>query len=194
MAMRWGAWDWRIMSAVAEHRTHVFNVLTYHVMEVGTSPVVLALAAAACGLVVVWRRWYRAGIAAAASFVAAQAAATLLKPMFDRARPPAHLALTPVSSPSFPSTHASTTAAIAIAVLVATAWGTRRRALVATALLGGAVLFVNACMVYLGAHWVSDVLAGWILGGAIGAVIGLCARPRSPGPSASAGRATLEHA
>jgi undecaprenyl-diphosphatase len=51
------------------------------------------------------------------------------------------------------------------------------------------VAFVGACMVYVGAHWVTDVLAGWALGGVIGAVVGWIARPdrrRVLGPVKSA--------
>lgn len=191
-AMAGGTFDWRIMSAVAEHRTHIFDALTYRVMEVGTSPAVLLSGAVFCVAVVVWRRAYRPGLAAAVSFLLASETVAVLKPMIDRSRPPAHLALSHVGTPAFPSTHAAITSALAVALLLSVRWGGRRRALLAAGVLSGLVVFVGACMVYLGAHWPSDIVAGWLLGSAIGGVIGWVARP--PRDAGAGRRATLGHA
>jgi undecaprenyl-diphosphatase len=75
-----------------------------------------------------------------------------------------------------PSGHAARVAAVSVAVLVGAGWsasGERR----ATALaLAWAMVVVNVAiggfMVYLGAHWTTDVLAGWALGGSIGWMLG----------------------
>jgi undecaprenyl-diphosphatase len=168
------------MSAIDAHRTPALDHLTTWVTKTGTSPVVLAIGVAVCVAVMIWRRWYRVGAAAATAFLVATVAADVLKQVFDRGRPPWRLALIVVDGPSFPSTHAATTSALAAAVLVAVAWGTRVRTAVAGTALATLVVVVGVCMVYLGGHWPSDVVVGWALGSAIGGCAGWLARPRGP--------------
>ena len=101
----------------------------------------------------------------------------LLKQAFDRARPP--YGEDPVSavvdiptSASFPSGHASTAfaAAVALSILVPK-W--RRPALALAAI-------VAFSRIYLGVHFTFDVLAGALLGTLIGAAIALVARRLVP--------------
>ena len=63
-----------------------------------------------------------------------------------------------------PSSHALITSAIVVAVVMADWWTSDR--LRRAALVVGVVgcLMVGAAMVYMGAHWVTDVLVGWALG------------------------------
>jgi undecaprenyl-diphosphatase len=179
------------MSAVADHRIGAVDHVATWVSETGQSATVLVIAGVVALLVVLWRSWYRPCLAATAAFVSGSIAVDVLNPMFDRSRPPHSQALVWIDTPAFPSTHATTTWALAAAVLVSVVWGTRRRAAVATVVLGGLVVFVGACMVYIGAHWPTDVLAGWLLGGTLGAVIGGLARPRPSGAAEPVGRARV---
>lgn len=76
--------------------------------------------------------------------------------------------LEPLRAASFPSGHSAAVAALATAAVFVH----RRRAwpLVLLAVLGG------ISRVYVGAHWAFDVLAGWLLGAAVGLAVALVAR------------------
>lgn len=89
-----------------------------------------------------------------------------LKAMFGRARPDVVEHLVVVSSPSFPSGHALLSAAVYLSL--AAMLGREipspvlRRYLMAVAVV--LTLLIGGSRVYLGVHWPSDVLAGWIIG------------------------------
>lgn len=125
------------------------------------------------------------------SSVVATGVAEWAKEVIGRARPPAGLALVPTDGTAMPSSIGALTAGAAVPLIL---WGLRRADLVgrllAAVLTAGTVL-IGLSMVYLGAHWLSDVLAGWALGGAIGFVAFRLAawRPARRGirPSAATG-------
>jgi len=89
------------------------------------------------------------------------------KALVGRERPPVPFALVDADGYSFPSGHATGTAAIT----VITAWMLTRwlipwwtgRVVVWTVAIGS-VFLIGFSRVYLGVHYVSDVLAGWMLG------------------------------
>jgi undecaprenyl-diphosphatase len=119
------------------------------------------------------RRLPAGALAAGASAAVAGLSVLLLKGLFDRPRPPvAHQGLDPVGivpvSASFPSGHAAT--AFATAVAVGIVYPRLRVPLLALATL------VAVSRVYLGVHYGSDVLAGSALGVAIGLATGLLVR------------------
>jgi len=166
------SFDNHVMQAVADHRAAWATAVAKATTTAGTTPAVLV----GCGLValvvVVVLRAYRPAFAALLALVIAAVAADVLKHLFGRPRPPMHLALVWVPGEAFPSTHAAATSAIAVAVLVAFPWSSARTAQTAAVIAAVLLGFVGACMVYVGAHWPTDVLAGWVIGGAVGYTVG----------------------
>ncbi len=104
--------------------------------------------------------WFLAGAAASGAIIS-----TVLKALIDRPRPDL-TGLTRVFTASFPSGHATSSAVVYLtigALLAATA--TRRREQVfywAVAVF--LVMIVGLSRIYLGVHYPSDVLAGWLIG------------------------------
>jgi undecaprenyl-diphosphatase len=91
---------------------------------------------------------------------------SLLKDLFQRARPDVVPHLRDVMSLSFPSGHAMTSAAVyltlgALSMRVADRRVTKFYCIAAA--MGVSVL-VGASRVYLGVHYPTDVLAGWLAG------------------------------
>jgi undecaprenyl-diphosphatase len=125
----------------------------------------------------------RAACAAALAVGTAALLVTVLKELFDRARPPvADPGLDPVgivpASASFPSGHAATAFAAAVAV-----WLVYPR--LGRPLLVLAVV-VAVSRVYLGMHYVLDVTAGTLLGIAVGIAAAWFIRVVAPPPRARA--------
>jgi undecaprenyl-diphosphatase len=88
-----------------------------------------------------------------------------LKVLVDRTRPPAMLAAVPLPhSASFPSGHAviGITLAGALAIIVMVEFGVPRGIVPAAGLLALGAL-VGISRIYIGVHWLSDVLGGWAL-------------------------------
>lgn len=109
------------------------------------------------------RRRFTAAVTVLVVAIGGVALATATKAMVGRFRPPVD-ALVAVDSPSFPSGHAAQSAAILLALALVL---TRRRSTRAAALVVavGLALGIGLTRVYLGVHYPSDVLAGWIFGG-----------------------------
>lgn len=90
-----------------------------------------------------------------------------VKPLIGRPRP--HHAWIAESGFSFPSAHATATAALwsYVAWLARQASNAWRRIVFPFAI--GVPVTIGICRLYLGVHWFSDVIAGWSAGIVIGA-------------------------
>jgi undecaprenyl-diphosphatase len=149
------------------------------VLEALLSPEVLLSAGVLTGSMLVVlalkRRNFRPGFYGGLLLVSvfgAGALAELSKALFRRDRPPAFLQLVPEAGHGFPSSHA-----VAVVVVGAVVWylfalrpreswgGSWRAKILLGLILVLAALLVGVGRVYTGAHYPSDVLAGWTLGG-----------------------------
>lgn len=178
-----------------DHRTAWLVTLSRVVSEIGAVPVVGAIALFA-GLVLWWRGFGRVyAFAPIASLAVAVAAVAVTKHIVGRARPPVDLHLVSESNASFPSGHATHSAAVLLSVAFVVAVVVLRRLIVralvvlAAGLVTGAI---GASRLVLGVHWPSDVLAGWALGLGVALAVTMAAvviarRSDRLGPARSSG-------
>ena len=121
-----------------------------------TLPVRIAIA----GYLALRRRWWHMA-AFVAAVVLSEVLIGTLKNVYDRTRPPGSLVAT--SGASFPSGHAIAASVTVVAAVIALMPAGRRRAVWGTAAVGFSILMA-ASRAYLAAHWLSDAIAGILLG------------------------------
>ncbi|WP_045824145.1 phosphatase PAP2 family protein [Williamsia herbipolensis] len=157
--------DHDVTEWVADHRTawltDVFRVIT----TVGNTAAMTLIAIVAA--IVLWRigsrdRALTVLIGSASGWLLMQA----LKHLAARPRPEPRFRVIAIDTYSFPSGHAMMSAVVLGLVAVA-AWQTSvwvRAHAPVLAIAPVASLLIGASRIYLGVHWTTDVVAGWLIG------------------------------
>jgi membrane protein DedA with SNARE-associated domain/membrane-associated phospholipid phosphatase len=154
--------DVSMFNLMKEMRNAPADELMITLTMLGDGVVMTVLAVAIIGWLV-WRKAYRAGLAATIAVLAGKIFVPFLKYGIQRPRPIELYA--GAEQFSFPSGHATMAALIfgILAVLVSHSMGRWGRSLVYAA--GGVlVIAIGYSRVYLGVHWLSDVVAGLLFG------------------------------
>lgn len=169
--------DLELARWVAEHRFALLTEIFHRMEAVGESLIFYGVVAVG-GLLVIARRrlwWGLPRIVLAIGIVLVVGGN--MKERIGRPRPPADLAVSYLSGPGMPSSHAYVTSVVVAAVLLTPWWTSVRLHRLAMVLGIGGCLLTGIAMIYLGGHWLSDVLVGWVLG--VGAaVLAVRVRPR----------------
>ena len=133
------------------------------------SPVAAWVVAVAFGAVSWWRTRSLAALAmATATLGAALTAGTATKLLVRRIRPPLDLQLVHVNGFSYPSGHTVGTLALTGIIAVLLCRGRPRPVRVLAGLLVAlATVAVALTRLYLGVHWLTDVVGGALLGGSV---------------------------
>ena len=164
--------DLSVATLMRETRNAPADEILTVVTMMGDTVVMVALAFAIL-LWLVWHKAYRAAWAAGIAIVAAKLFEIAIKAGIQRHRP-SDLSYTGIDYFSFPSGHATMAAVIfgILAVLVSHSMGRWGRAVV-YAICGILVVMIGYSRVYLGAHWMSDVVAGLLFGTVMMAAFGV---------------------
>lgn len=160
--------DGPVLSWIVTHRSG--GVLTWVMTElsaVGGTAGMTGLAVVAAVLLWCRRRRHEALVVLVAALGAALLV-VLAKNLYGRARPPLAVQLVPESTASLPSGHALGSIVVLGVIAVVAARSARSRALRIQAFVTAAagIVLIGVSRLYLGVHWLTDVLAGWALGGA----------------------------
>jgi membrane-associated phospholipid phosphatase len=172
-------WSWLdgherpVLEWLAELRGTAFDDAMRDLSHGPPRVLVFALATIfACARIRSWRPL----IAVAGALLSSQVASDQLKQLTGRARPPVtsaaiHALAALPGSGSFPSGHATTAAAVAAALW----WSARPFA----PMLAAFAVLVGLSRVWLAVHYPSDVVAGLLLGAALGLLCALATRTAS---------------
>lgn len=133
----------------------------------GSNAGLLLITLIAIGYFVLVRR-FAAGAFVIAAVGSGMAAASLLKHLFHRTRPEVVPHLAQVTSASFPSGHALDSALVylTLAALIARGSPERRVRIYVMTVALALTLLIGVSRVYLGVHWPTDVIGGWMIGSA----------------------------
>lgn len=159
--------DQRVLDFLVRHRSDGLTRLAKVVTNLGAGSVVTIVVVTVVAYEL-HRGDRRRAIFVAATPMLTAVSVAVAKHVVDRARPPVSVRLVGAFGAAFPSGHAAQSVACYSAVAVALVAGTssprRRIAVTFTAVM--IAVSVGASRAYLGVHWLSDVIGGWMLAAA----------------------------
>ncbi len=181
--------DRPIVSWLASHREPLLTTVMQVITSLGSTVVVIPILVAGLAFTYLRTRSTTLVVVLAASSAGGQLLDDVVKALVGRPRPNIH-PLVDTSGSAFPSGHATAATALFLALAYVL---TRERGWAASTWIWAGALFVAMLVgfsrVYLGAHWPTDVVGGFALGGGWTAIVasstGALARGHAGGARAS---------
>ena len=168
--------DQGVTAWVVAHRTEWLTGVMKVATWLGSTAVIVPVALVVGCFFVLRRRQWRPLALLAIGVAIAVGLYDIVKPLVNRPRPPPAIWIGHYSGAAFPSGHA--TLSIAFYTILCVVLGAGRSPRVKSALWSSAaivVLVVGASRIYLGAHWLTDVVGGYALGAAWAAIVVIAA-------------------
>lgn len=158
--------DTRIAAAVYSIRSADLSIVMEGITYLGNWEAIVIVCILLLAYPGMWKEW---GLPAAGAAVTAQLIKSVIKPIVHRPRPDVSLHLIEQGGWSFPSGHAITSMAlygILFFIILANMEKSAKKTalLILTAVLS---FMIGITRIYLGVHFPSDVLAGWLGGIAV---------------------------
>jgi membrane-associated phospholipid phosphatase len=157
--------DPHVTAWMVAHRTEWLTSVLRVITWLGSTAVIIPLGVIVGGFFVLRRRRWQPLALLAAAVAGAVGLYDIVKSLIGRPRPPPAIWIGHYSGAAFPSGHAAQS--VAFYAMLAIVLGAGRSPRVKTVLWSVAalvVLVVGGSRIYLGAHWLTDVLGGYALG------------------------------
>lgn len=157
--------DGPVLNWMLGHRTADLTGVMVIVTDVGGTAVVSAVATVVAGWLAWRHRWHDA-LLVAGTTLGAGLLIGVLKPLVGRSRPPMVDQLVIETNQSYPSGHALAAAAVlgVLTVVLIRHLAGRVPRLLLTIAAATVTAAIGVSRLYLGVHWASDVIAGWLIG------------------------------
>ncbi|MEE4025611.1 phosphatase PAP2 family protein [Gordonia sp. PKS22-38] len=157
--------DRSITDAVIDHRSPFATDLAQIITATGNT-LVLAVLATLVVISLAVRGWRAEAVMVGVGSILGYAVMVSLKQLFGRPRPPVSDRLLDIETYSFPSGHAMMSMVvfglIAVAAHRTSSWVRAHPVVLVLAPLWS--IAIGCTRVYLGVHWATDVIAGWVIG------------------------------
>ena len=157
--------DGPVMNWMLGHRTADLTSVMVLVTDVGGTGVVSSVATLVTGWLAWRHRWHDA-LLVGGTTLGAGLLIGVLKPLVGRSRPPVVDQLVIETNQSYPSGHALAAAAVlgVLTVVLIRRLPRRGPRLLLTIAATAVTAAIGLSRLYLGVHWASDVIAGWLIG------------------------------
>ena len=148
-----------------DRRSDALTAVMKAVTWLGSSALIVPIALVVVAVLLYRHAWY-AAVFLAVCVAGASLLSVIAKHVIDRDRPPEAIRLQHTTTSSFPSGHATQAAAtyLALAFVMVAVSRSSRLHIIGWIATGVIVCAVGVSRIYLGVHWATDVIAGWLLG------------------------------